>query len=95
MLTTPLQKTLLAAALTLLANSAIAAEPVKSRYVQDVVKGDQIYSHYVVHCSNGAKVNISAWNNRSKWCVGKGQQNICGKNQLRIAKRVCRQAGKR
>ena len=87
-----LLRAMLAATALLISQFSTAAEPVNSRFVQDVVQGDQIYAHYVVSCSNGSSADISAWNNRSKWCVGKGQQNICGKSQARIAKRVCQQA---
>lgn len=81
---------LAAAALTLSAG-AFAAKPTSIKYVEDViVANDMIYSHYEVKCSNGTTGDISAWNNRKKWCVGKGSQDDCSKKQIKAAKKVCK-----
>ncbi|WP_101757531.1 hypothetical protein [Oceanicoccus sp. KOV_DT_Chl] len=79
-----------AAALTVSAG-AFAAKPTSIKYIEDiVVSNDLIYSHYVVKCSNGVDADISAWDNRKKWCVGKGGQDDCSKKQIKTAKAVCK-----
>ncbi|MGK0498985.1 MAG: hypothetical protein ACJAYG_000616 [Oceanicoccus sp.] len=78
------------AAITLSA-SAFAAKPTSIKYIEDVVvENDLIYSHYQVKCSNGQTADISAWDNRKKWCVGKGGQDECSKKQIKTAKKVCK-----
>ena len=59
-----------ALSVALLSFSAQAAKPTSIKYVEDVVNGDVIYSHYVVNCSNSTTHDISAWDNRKKWCIG-------------------------
>lgn len=70
---------------------AFAAKPTSIKYVEDVVtSNDAIYSHYEVQCSNGKKADISAWDNRKRWCIGKGGQDDCSKKQIKTAKKVCK-----
>lgn len=45
------------------------------------------YSTYTVRCSDGGKREITAWNNRKKWCVGKSKN--CTNDQLKAAKKAC------
>jgi hypothetical protein len=88
---TALKKALLATALLTASASAFAAKPTSIKYIEDiVVENDLIYSHYQVKCSNGQKADISAWDNRKKWCVGKGGQEECYKKQIKTAKKVCK-----
>lgn len=47
------------------------------------------YTTYTVRCSDGTKRIISAWDDRTKWCVGEDQKK-CSKSQLAAAKRACR-----
>ncbi len=47
------------------------------------------YSTYTVRCSDGGKREITAWNNRRKWCVGKSRN--CTNDQLKAAKKACAQ----
>jgi hypothetical protein len=79
------------AIIALTGSSAVfAAKPVKIKYIEDVITANNlIYSHYQVECSNGRTANISAWNNRKKWCVGKGRQDNCSKEQIKAAKKAC------
>lgn len=69
---------------------AFASKPTSIKHIEDIVDGDNIYSHYVVKCSNGNTADISAWDNRKKWCVGKGGKDDCTKQQIKTAKKVCR-----
>ncbi len=68
---------------------AFAAKPISIKFIEDVVAGDSIYSHYVVVCSNEKEKDISAWNNRKSWCEGKGSKSRCKKKQLKTARKVC------
>ena len=77
---------------TVAVDVAEAAKPKSIKYVEDLVlKNDTIYAHYVVSCSDGTYSDISAWDNRKLWCVGKGTRDseACAKKQIKIAKRVC------
>lgn len=48
------------------------------------------YYKYVVKCSNGRQTNITAWNNRKKWCVGKStKKEDCADNQMKAATMAC------
>ncbi|WP_240554821.1 hypothetical protein [Oceanicoccus sagamiensis] len=88
---TAIKKIILATAALTLSAGAFAAKPTSIKYIEDVVvENDMIYSHYQVKCSNGSTADISAWDNRKKWCVGKGGQDVCSKKQIKTAKKVCK-----
>ena len=88
---TALKKIILSTAALTLSAGAFAAKPTSIKYIEDiVVDNNVIYSHYQVKCSNGKKADISAWDNRKKWCVGKGGQDECSKKQIKTAKKVCK-----
>lgn len=72
--------------------SAFAAKPTSVKYVEDVVTGsEEIFSHYVVACSDGKEGDVSAWDNRKLWCIGKGSKHdSCAKKQIKTAKQVCK-----
>lgn len=79
------------AAIIIASSTAYAAKPVNINYIADIVApNDLVFSHYKVTCSDGRTADISAWNNRNKWCVGRGKQNNCSKKQINIAKKVCK-----
>jgi hypothetical protein len=74
----------------LFSSTVSAAKPTSIKYIEDIVLNNSlIYSHYVVNCSDGRTVSISAWDNQSKWCKGKGKLDDCSKKQLTTAKKVC------
>ena len=87
---TTARKLVLAAAAITISAGAFASKPTSIKHVEDVVDGENIYSHYVVKCSNGKTADISAWDNRKKWCIGKGGKDECTKKQIKTAKKVCR-----
>ena len=88
---TALKKIILSTAVLTVSAGVFAAKPTSIKYIEDiVVENDLIYSHYQVKCSNGKKADISAWDNRKKWCVGKGGQDECNKKQIKTAKKVCK-----
>ena len=68
---------------------SFAAKPLSIKFIEDVIAGDRIYSHYIVMCSNGSQRDLSAWDNRSIWCEGKGSKTRCNKKQLKTAKNAC------
>ena len=89
----PITTITIAAALFTAASGAAAAQPTTFEFVADVVLGEEVYSHYVVHCSNGSKYDLSAWNNRQLWCTGVGSKNKCNKTQLSIGRYLCKATG--
>lgn len=88
-----IKTTVLAAAVLLTASSAFAAKPTSIKYIEDIVVDDNdVYSHYVVNCSNGQTRDITAWDNRKSWCIGKGSKTDCSRKQIKAAKKVCKKA---
>lgn len=86
-----LSKAILGIALTAASTAAMAAKPTSIKYQEDIViNNDQVYSYYVVKCSNGEMKDISAWDNRKLWCIGKGLKDECNKKQIKTAKKVCK-----
>jgi hypothetical protein len=43
-----------------------------------------------VKCSNGKKAELTAWDNRHKWCVGDATSEVCEKKQIKAAKAACK-----
>lgn len=88
---TRINKIILSSTVLLASASVFAAKPTSIKYIEEfVVDNNVIYSHYLVKCSNGKSADISAWDNRKKWCVGKGGQDDCSKKQIKMAKKVCK-----
>ncbi len=48
------------------------------------------YATYSVKCSNGKRVELTAWDNRRKWCVGDAASEQCEKKQIKAAKAACK-----
>ncbi len=48
------------------------------------------YASYTVKCSNGKTAELTAWNNRRKWCVGDASSEECEKKQIKAAKAACK-----
>ena len=48
------------------------------------------YATYTVKCSNGQKAELTAWDNRRKWCVGDATSEQCEKKQIKAAKAACK-----
>lgn len=77
--------------LSLIAKSSLAAVPQKVKYIEDIVlANDEIYAYYVVSCSDGREVDVSAFDDKKLWCVGKGVKDACEAKQIKIAKQVCK-----
>ena len=48
------------------------------------------FASYPVKCSNGKRVELTAWDNRRKWCVGDSASEECQKKQIKAAKAACK-----
>jgi hypothetical protein len=48
------------------------------------------FAAYMVKCSNGKKVPLTAWDSRKKWCVGDAGSEQCEKKQITAAKAACK-----
>lgn len=85
------KKTLLFLSGLLFASSCFAAKPVSFKYVEEIiVDKDVVYAHYIVKCSNGKSYDVSAWDNKKLWCVGKGLKEECYKKNIKVGKVVCK-----
>ncbi|MCP4210223.1 MAG: hypothetical protein GY764_01975 [Halieaceae bacterium] len=83
----------LAAATALIAASAttLAARPTSIVFDSNSADSEgNAYAKYIVKCSNGKKAELTAWNNRKKWCVGDASSDTCEKKQINAAKGACK-----
>ena len=68
-----------------------AAKPTSISFEANETNGDNVdFSKYSVKCSNGKKVQLTAWENRRKWCVGDAASEQCEKKQINAAKAACK-----
>ena len=80
-----------AAALLALSASSFAAKPTSIVFTTNAEATDgTAYATYMVKCSNGKKVELTAWDNRRKWCVGDAGSETCEKKQIKAAKAACK-----
>lgn len=79
------------AALVIFSASSFAAKPTSIVFEANAASGDGTpYAKYTVKCSNGKKAELTAWDNRSKWCVGDASSQNCEKKQINAAKDACK-----
>jgi hypothetical protein len=84
-------KTVVAASLLALSATALAAKPTSIIFDSNGTTADGTpYSSYLVKCSNGRKMPLTAWDNRKKWCVGDATSQECEKKQIKAAKKACK-----
>ncbi len=78
-------------AATLFSGSTLAAKPTSVGFDSygTNAEGTQ-YANYVVKCSNGKALPLTAWDNRRKWCIGEESTDNCHKKQLKAAKKACK-----
>jgi len=82
---------LAATALLTIASSSFAASPTSIVFETNSETGDGTpYAQYAVKCSNGKKVQVTAWDNRRQWCVGEASKQDCESKQIRAAKAACK-----
>lgn len=79
-----------ATALLALSASSFAAKPTSIVYQGDGETADgKPYAEYLVKCSNGKQMPMTAWDKRRKWCVGEASDENCEKKQIKAAKEAC------
>jgi hypothetical protein len=84
-------KITVATALVIFSASSLAARPTSIVFDSNAASDDgQSYAKYVVKCSNGKKAELTAWDNRKKWCVGDASSDVCEKKQINAAKDACK-----
>ena len=82
-----------AAALVAFSAGSFAAKPTSIVFNANAETADGTpYAKYTVKCSNGKKAELTAWNNRRKWCVGDATSEQCEKKQIKAAKAACKAA---
>lgn len=80
-----------AAGLILASASSFAAKPTSIAFESNGKTADgKEFSKYSVKCSNGKKVQLTAWDNRHKWCIGEESTENCEKKQINAAKAACK-----
>jgi hypothetical protein len=71
--------------------SSFAAKPTSIVFDSNHETADgTAYSTYFVKCSNGKQQELTAWNNRKKWCIGDATSEKCEKKQIKAAKIACK-----
>ena len=79
------------AALLALSSASFAAKPTSIVFESNGESTDGTpYAKYSVKCSNGKRVELTAWDNRRKWCVGDATSEECEKKQIKAAKAACK-----
>ena len=80
-----------AAALVIFSASSFAARPTSIVFNANAETSDgTAYGRYTVKCSNGQKVEVTAWDNRARWCIGDADSETCEKKQIQAAKTACK-----
>ncbi len=81
------------AALLALSGATFAAKPTSIVFEASGETSDGTpYATYFVKCSNGERKELTAWDNRRKWCVGDAGSQDCHKKQIKAAKAACKDA---
>tara|TARA_R110000823_G_scaffold119998_5_gene244296 strand:+ start:24247 stop:24513 length:267 start_codon:yes stop_codon:yes gene_type:complete len=84
-------KLAIAAALLAVSAGSFAAKPTSIVFERNGETTDgTAYSTYTVKCSNGQTAELTAWDNRRKWCVGDAESQVCEKKQIKAAKAACK-----
>lgn len=81
----------IAAVLLSAAGTSLAAKPTSIVFEGNGETAEATpFSQYAVKCSNGKKVQLTAWDNRRQWCVGQESTDNCAKKQIKAAKAACK-----
>lgn len=82
---------LAAASLLAISGAALAAKPTSIVFDTNGENAEGVsYSTYTVKCSNGQTAELTAWDNRRKWCVGDANSEECERKQIKAAKAACK-----
>lgn len=80
-----------AAALVVFSAGSLAARPTSIVFDSNATDSNgNVYAKYLVKCSNGKTAELTAWDNRKKWCVGDATSDTCEKKQINAAKDACK-----
>ena len=80
-----------AAALVVFSAGSLAARPTSIVFDSNAADSEgKAYAKYIVKCSNGKKAELTAWDNRKKWCVGDATSDACERKQINSAKDACK-----
>lgn len=80
-----------AAALLTVSAGSFAAKPTSIVFQANGETADGTpYAEYMVKCSNGKEMPLTAWDKRRKWCVGEASTKDCEKKQIKAAKAACK-----
>lgn len=80
-------------ALVAFSANSFAAKPTSIVFSENAQNAEGMpYANYMVKCSNGKKAELTAWDNRRKWCVGDMNSEDCQKKQIKAAKAACKAA---
>jgi hypothetical protein len=83
-----------AAALLLIATGSHAARPTSIEYTMNGQTPEGIpFARYTVSCNDGRKVPVTAWDDRSKWCLDETGTGNCMKKQLAAVRAACADVG--
>ena len=81
------------AALASMSAGSLAAKPTSIVFDSSNETTDgTAFATYVVKCSNGKEMELTAWDGRRKWCVGSADSQACEKKQIKAAKAACKAA---
>lgn len=81
------------AALATVSAGSFAAKPTSIVFDSNNESTDgTAFATYMVKCSNGKKMELTAWDGRKKWCVGDANSQACEKKQIKAAKAACKAA---
>lgn len=81
------------AALATVSAGSFAAKPTSIVFDSNNESTDgTAFATYMVKCSNGKKMELTAWDGRKKWCVGDANSEACEKKQIKAAKAACKAA---
>jgi hypothetical protein len=84
-------KGLTAATCIALSLPAFAAKPTSITFDSEGTTPDGVpYANYIVKCSNGEQLPLTAWDKRKKWCIGHESLENCHKKQIQAAKTACK-----
>jgi hypothetical protein len=78
-------------ALLTLSGGSYAAKPTSIVFENsDETRDGTPFAKYSVKCSDGKRRELTAWDNRRKWCVGDDSSEQCDRKQISAAKEACK-----
>ena len=86
-----ISKIVLATAVVTFSASSFAAKPRAIAFDNrfETEQGER-FSQYIVTCSNGKEMPLTAWETPNKWCQGEASLENCEKRQVKAAKAACK-----